>query len=224
MCTPTLVIKSISLFIAPISICSFITPLGEITAAAQQQLPNIILLIGDDQGYPYFGFMGADYVYTPNIDKLAADGVLFTDGYVSNNHCRPSWQTLITGILPIDYHQKAFVIMREEFSKTGLPEDKISKPDAAIRKTYSVLMHGDIDYVIVDDEHKVLVYSRFDQNNEVLVAFNNSDKATSVEIPLKYIGRCTEILMGLEIRQVAKMISLELPAGAATILVNRVEQ
>jgi arylsulfatase A len=43
-----------------------------------EELPNIILLIGDDQGYPYFGFMGADYVHTPNMDAMAASGTLFT--------------------------------------------------------------------------------------------------------------------------------------------------
>ncbi len=39
---------------------------------ASNALPNIVLLVGDDHGYPYFGFMGADYVQTPQMDKLAA--------------------------------------------------------------------------------------------------------------------------------------------------------
>ena len=69
-------------------------------------LPNIILLIGDDHGYPYFGFMGANYVQTPNMDKLVANGTLFTDGYVPDNHCKPSLATLVTGILPVDYKNK----------------------------------------------------------------------------------------------------------------------
>lgn len=70
---------------------------------SETDLPNIVLLIGDDQGYPYFGFMGADYVETPNMDSLARNGMLFTNGYVPENHCRPSLQTLMTGTLPIDY-------------------------------------------------------------------------------------------------------------------------
>ena len=80
-------------------------------------LPNIVLLIGDDQGYPYFGFMGADYVYTPNMDSLAASGTLFTDGYVPDNHCRPSLQTLMTGTLPIDYNLKVTELLIQEMSK-----------------------------------------------------------------------------------------------------------
>lgn len=81
---------------------------AESKSVNEQELekPNIILLVGDDQGYPYFGFMGADYVQTPNMDKLAASGTLFTEGYVPQNHCRPSLQTLMTGTLPINYDQK----------------------------------------------------------------------------------------------------------------------
>ncbi len=71
-----------------------------------QGLPNIVLLVGDDHGYPYFGFMGADYVQTPNMDQLARSGTLFTNGYVPANHCLPSLQTIITGTLPIDYQQE----------------------------------------------------------------------------------------------------------------------
>ena len=81
------------------------------------ELPNIVLLVGDDQGYPYFGFMGADYVYTPNMDSLANSGVLFTNGYVPENHCRPSLQTLMTGTLPIDYAKKIDSIMNLEMQK-----------------------------------------------------------------------------------------------------------
>ena len=65
--------------------------------------PNVILIIGDDHGYPYFGFMGSQIVSTPNMDKLAESGALFTNGYVPDNHCRPALQALITGIDPYDY-------------------------------------------------------------------------------------------------------------------------
>lgn len=82
-----------------------------------EELPNIILLVGDDQGYPYFGFMGADYVQTPNMDTLANSGVLFTNAYVPENHCRPSLQTLMTGTLPIDYANRRDSIMQLEMTK-----------------------------------------------------------------------------------------------------------
>ncbi|MFC2084711.1 sulfatase [Bacteroidota bacterium] len=84
-----------------------------------EQLPNIIMLVGDDQGYPYFGFMGADYVHTPNMDKLADEGTLFTQGYVPDNHCRPSLQTLMTGTLPIQYENRVAKLIEEEKKKEG---------------------------------------------------------------------------------------------------------
>ena len=92
-----------------------------------QQLPNIILLIGDDQGYPYFGFMGAEYVQTPNMDSLAANGTLFTNGYVSDNHCRPSLQTLFTGLLPIDYYSKSDSLFKAISTQKQIPKDSIVK-------------------------------------------------------------------------------------------------
>jgi len=86
-----------------------------------KEYPNIVLLVGDDQGYPYFGFMGADYVQTPNMDKLAASGTLFTEGYVPQNHCRPSLQTLMTGTLPINHEQAVDALIKEK----SIPEDSI---------------------------------------------------------------------------------------------------
>lgn len=68
--------------------------------------PNIILIIGDDHGYPYFGFMGSEHVKTPHLDTLAKSGVLFKNGFVPDNHCRPALQSLITGRLPHNYNLK----------------------------------------------------------------------------------------------------------------------
>jgi len=89
-------------------------PIETEQAEQEQEKPNIILLVGDDQGYPYFGFMGADYVQTPHMDTLAASGTLFTEGYVPQNHCRPSLQTLMTGTLPITYDQSVEHLIEEK--------------------------------------------------------------------------------------------------------------
>ena len=83
--------------------------------------PNIVLLVGDDQGYPYFGFMGADYVQTPHMDKLAESGTLFTQGYASQSHCRPSLQTLMTGTLPINYNSRVDQLIKQK----NIPQDSV---------------------------------------------------------------------------------------------------
>ncbi|MEM8909215.1 MAG: sulfatase-like hydrolase/transferase [Bacteroidota bacterium] len=93
------------------------------STAPKADLPNIVLIIGDDQGYPYFGFMGADYVQTPNMDSLAASGTLFTNGYVPENHCRPSLQTLMTGTLPIDYHREVEEKLNQALATKGFTSE-----------------------------------------------------------------------------------------------------
>ena len=97
-----------------------------------EDLPNIVLIIGDDHGYPYFGFMGANYVSTPNMDSLANSGILFTNGYVPDNHCRPTLQSLVTGTLPIDYAQKVKKIKLNEMKKKSFAA--MSKKDQELAK------------------------------------------------------------------------------------------
>ncbi len=59
--------------------------------------PNIIVIISDDQGYADVGFHGSKEIFTPNIDRIAKNGVIFSQGYVSYAVCSPSRAGLITG-------------------------------------------------------------------------------------------------------------------------------
>ena len=60
--------------------------------------PNILIILADDAGYSDFGFMGSDEIKTPNLDKLASDGVTFNNAYVSASVCSPSRAGLLTGM------------------------------------------------------------------------------------------------------------------------------
>ncbi len=66
---------------------------------AAEPKPNIILILSDDQGFTDYGFMGHEIVQTPNIDRLAAQSLLYTRGYVMPV-CSPSLACLLTGRLP----------------------------------------------------------------------------------------------------------------------------
>ena len=68
----------------------------QLVSLAQEQ-PNIILLFADDAGYADFGFHGSKTMITPNLDKLAKQGVRFTQGYVSDPTCGPSRAGIMTG-------------------------------------------------------------------------------------------------------------------------------
>lgn len=59
--------------------------------------PNILVILVDDAGYADFGFMGCKDLETPNIDRLAAQGVIFSDAHVSSSVCGPSRAGLLTG-------------------------------------------------------------------------------------------------------------------------------
>lgn len=69
-------------------------------AIAAEERPNIVLIISDDHAWTDYGFMGNDQVRTPNIDRLAAEGLTFRRGYVTSALCSPSLATLLTGLHP----------------------------------------------------------------------------------------------------------------------------
>ncbi len=57
---------------------------------ARQRPPNIVLLVSDDHGYGDLGCFGSDVVKSPNIDRLAREGVRLTSYYVAWPACGPS--------------------------------------------------------------------------------------------------------------------------------------
>ncbi len=59
--------------------------------------PNIVFIMADDMGYGDLGCYGAEKIPTPNIDRLAAEGMLFTDAHSSSAVCSPSRYSVITG-------------------------------------------------------------------------------------------------------------------------------
>ena len=62
--------------------------------------PNIVFIISDDQTWTDYSFMGHKQIETPNIDRLAAQSLTFTHGYVPSSLCCPSLATMITGLYP----------------------------------------------------------------------------------------------------------------------------
>ncbi|WP_202182934.1 sulfatase family protein [Chitinophaga solisilvae] len=67
------------------------------TAASGAQRPNIVLIYADDLGYGDVSCNGATKVRTPNIDRLAGQGIRFTNGHASSATCTPSRYSLLTG-------------------------------------------------------------------------------------------------------------------------------
>ncbi|MGB9689716.1 sulfatase [Thermogutta sp.] len=59
--------------------------------------PNFIFILADDLGYTDLGCYGSRYYETPNIDRMAAEGMRFTDGYTAGPNCQPTRAALISG-------------------------------------------------------------------------------------------------------------------------------
>ncbi len=59
--------------------------------------PNIILINIDDMGWRDVGFMGSEFYETPNIDALAAEGMIFTNAYAAASNCAPSRACMMSG-------------------------------------------------------------------------------------------------------------------------------
>ncbi|MBC2844682.1 sulfatase [Winogradskyella flava] len=59
--------------------------------------PNILFILVDDLGYHDLGITGSTFYETPNVDRLATDGVMFTNGYASSRVCSPSRASIMTG-------------------------------------------------------------------------------------------------------------------------------
>jgi arylsulfatase A len=69
-----------------------------IQAAERKKKPNIVYIMADDLGYAELGCYGQKKIRTPNIDKLAAEGMKFTQHYSGNPVCAPSRCALMTAL------------------------------------------------------------------------------------------------------------------------------
>lgn len=73
----------------------FVAALGSTSFAADR--PNIILILADDLGWQEPGFAGSDFNETPHLDRLAKQGMVFTQAYAAAGNCAPSRACLLSG-------------------------------------------------------------------------------------------------------------------------------
>ena len=98
-------------------------------AATPAERPNILLIVSDDQGYADAGFQGSRDLATPHLDRLAASGIRFTNGYVTHPFCSPTRAALLTG-----RYQQRFGHERNPFydpadRREGLPLSETLLPE-----------------------------------------------------------------------------------------------
>lgn len=112
---------------------------------AKGEKPNVIVIFTDDQGSIDLNCYGAKDLKTPNLDKLASEGVRFTQFYAGSSVCSPSRATLLTGKtnlkaglpgnVPVPEYQK-------EKGKTGLPTEQVTMAEMLKANGYYTALVG----------------------------------------------------------------------------------
>lgn len=91
--------------------------------SAASERPNVVFLLVDDLGWGDFGCYGAEFVETPNIDKLAAEGMRFSNAYAACTVCSPSRAAILSGCYPARLHLTDWIAGHNH------PKAKLSIPD-----------------------------------------------------------------------------------------------
>src|SRR5687768_4227936 len=81
-------------------VCLLTTFTAVPSGTAEQRPPNVVIILVDDLGYSDLGCYGATRIKTPRLDRMAAEGMRFTDFYSAAPVCTPTRAGLLTGCHP----------------------------------------------------------------------------------------------------------------------------
>ncbi len=116
--------------------------------------PNIVLFFIDDMGWKDWSGGGSDYFETPNIDRIADEGMVFTQGYVNAANCAPSRCSILSGqYTPRNHFYNVWTIHRGDPKKDRLslkdvpdyqvfPDERVSFAEAMKKAGYRTAMYG----------------------------------------------------------------------------------
>jgi arylsulfatase A len=108
------------------------------TTALGTERPNVVIIYGDDVGYADVGAYGAKKIPTPNLDQLAKEGLVFTDGHCSAATCSPSRFSLLTGVLGFRHG----VRILPPNARLTIPTDILTLPKVFQRAGYTTGVVG----------------------------------------------------------------------------------
>lgn len=106
-------------------------------AFAQASRPNIVFIMADDLGYGNLGCFGQKRIKTPNLDRMAAEGMRFTDAYAGSTVCAPSRCSLMTG-----KHTGHATVRGNRFPELGLKKTEPTVAEVLKRAGYRTALFG----------------------------------------------------------------------------------
>src|SRR3954466_6094832 len=124
-----------SLLVVALSVMSF----GS-SAAAEGRPPNVVVILADDIGYGDLSCYGATQVKTPNLDRLAAGGMRFTDGHSPSAMCTPTRYALLTG--QYAWRHKAATSILSGTAPLCIPGDRLTLPQLFKQAGYATGVVG----------------------------------------------------------------------------------
>lgn len=104
--------------------------------------PNFVVILADDLGYGDLGCYGSPTIRTPNLDRMAVEGLRFTDFYVAAEVCTPSRAALLTGRYPIRSGMYGSRRVLFPDSKGGIPPSEITIARALKQAGYATAHIG----------------------------------------------------------------------------------
>jgi len=110
-------------------------------SSASRDRPNIIFILADDLGYGDLGCYGQQTIQTPNLDRMAAEGMIFTDHYSGTCVCAPSRCSLMTGL----HTGHTYIRGNSEVQPMGqlpLPADTVTAPRLLKQAGYTTALIG----------------------------------------------------------------------------------
>jgi arylsulfatase A-like enzyme len=135
-----------------IAFAALVLASGSTLRAEEVRRPNIVFILADDLGYADLACYGSKYYETPNIDRMAAAGMRFTDGYSCGANCQPTRAALMSGqygprtgvytvgsIERFDWRSRP---LRPVDNVTQLPLEKVTIADTLKKAGYATGMFG----------------------------------------------------------------------------------
>ncbi|MBN1107353.1 MAG: sulfatase [Bacteroidales bacterium] len=159
-----------------------------------EQAPNILLILSDDHAVNAIGCYNkrlSEYVRTPNIDRLAEDGMIFTSAFCTNSISSPSRATIITGKYS---HMNGVYCLNQEFDNTQASVSSILKNNGYQTAVYgkwhlSSLPAGFDDYRVLDEQGRYRDPEYYEMNRQGMVQYDGWVDDVTAEMTMNFIDK-----------------------------------